>query len=270
KDPYNTYRTPAVEEGVDVPSYVANAKGTSTVVDGSLAVAPAAEHLPVPAADSQEAPLPAAAWRAEGQPRPLLNPHAFYESERKRTYRSLPFWKRCVILLAGPGMNILFTLIAFVVIYSVVGYDIQNTETGEITHIVVDPIRSIQAGFNYIGMVFVAILGLFNPQTAAATVSDSTSLISIAVLSKSAVEQGIISAIMFSAMLSVSLGLMNLLPIPPLDGGRFVVEIVQKIRGKALSPRVMNSLSLAGVALFMLFFIFMVNQDIQRFVFGNW
>ena len=63
---------------------------------------------------------------------------------------------------------------------------------------------------------------------------------------------------------------MNMLPIPPLDGGRFVVEIYQKIRGKAISPKVLNSLSLAGVALFMLFFIFMVNQDVQRFVFGNW
>ena len=206
----------------------------------------------------------------EGQPRPLEDPQAFVEAERARTYRSLPFWKRCVILIAGPGMNVLFALVAFVLIYSVIGYDVQNTETGEVTHILVDPWTSIKAGFNYIGMVFMAILGLFNPQTAAETVSNSTSLVGIAVLSKTAFEQGLVTALSFSAMLSVSLGLMNMLPIPPLDGGRFVVEIYQKIRGKAISPKVLNSLSLAGVALFVLFFLFMVNQDVQRFVFGNW
>lgn len=257
QDKYNTYRTPACE-GVWESSKAQN------LLAGGSAVAAEAVELAEPAVFAQPATY------AEGAPRPLADAAAFYEAERKRTYRSLPFWKRCIILVAGPGMNVLFTLLAFVLIYSVLGYDVQNTETGEISHIIADPIRSITAGFEYIGMVFVAILGLFNPQTAAETVSNSTSLVGIAVLSKTAVEQGLISALMFSAMLSVSLGLMNMLPIPPLDGGRFVVEIYQKLRGKAISPRALNSLSLAGVAAFTLFFLFMVNQDVQRFVLGNW
>lgn len=247
QDKYNTYRTSAFE---GVWEY---GVAPSSPADGSTAL-----------------DLATSATYAEGDPRPLANVGAYYEAERARTYRSLPFWKRCIILVAGPGTNVLFTLLVFILVYSVLGYDVQNTETGEITHILVDPIRSITAGFEYIGMVFVAILGLFNPQTAAETVSNSTSLVGIAVLSKTAVEQGLISALMFSAMLSVSLGLMNMLPIPPLDGGRFVVEIYQKLRGKAISPRALNSLSLAGVAAFTLFFLFMVNQDIQRFVLGNW
>ncbi len=267
KDPYNTYRTPALDLAV---SRSGAAVGLADAGQPQLLASHEVGGPQSLAASRDDGQGKADVVFAEGQPRPLADPRAFLDAERKRTYRNLPFWKRCTILLAGPGMNILFTLVAFVIIYSVVGYDVQDTSTGEITHVVVDPIRSIQAGINYIGMVFVAILGLFNPQTAAATVSDSTSLIGIAVLSKSAVEQGIVSAITFSAMLSVSLGLMNLLPIPPLDGGRFVVEIYQKIRGKAISPRALNGLSLAGVALFMLFFVFMVNQDIQRFVLGNW
>lgn len=265
QDKFNTYRTPEVagythDENDAVPILDTHS-GWSQAPD--LTAVAVMTTPPVAACNI----LP---WGAEGSVRPLDDPQAFFEAERARTYRSLPFWKRCTILLAGPGMNILFTLVAFVLIYSVLGYDVQNTETGEITHIVVDPIRSITAGFQYIGMVFMAILGLFNPQTAAETVSNSTSLVGIAVLSKTAVEQGLISALMFAAMLSVSLGLMNLLPIPPLDGGRFVVEIYQKLRGKPISPRVLNSLSLAGIAAFTLFFLFMVNQDVQRFVLGNW
>ena len=71
-------------------------------------------------------------------------------------------------------------------------------------------------------------------------------------------------------MISTSLGIMNLLPIPPLDGGKFIVEVVQKISRRAVSLRVMNALSLAGMALFLCLFVVMVNQDVQRFIFGNW
>ena len=239
-DKYNTYRVPAIK-----PTRRQIAKATK-------------KNLPVPVACEQ------------GSARPLADPAAFFASEYKQQYRSLPFWKRSVILLAGITVNLLFALAAFVLIYSVMGFDYQNTETGEVYHIVVDPMRAIQAGLTYIGMVVQAVIGLFNPQTAAETVSESTSLMGIAVLSKTAAEEGFQSFLSFTAMLSVSLGIMNLLPIPPLDGGRFVIEIYQRIRRKVVSPRAMNFMSAAGVALFMLFFIVMMNQDIQRFIFGNW
>ena len=206
----------------------------------------------------------------EGEARPLDDPKAFFMSEYKQQYRSLPFWKRSVILIAGPGVNLLFAILAFVLIYSVLGFDYQNTETGAVTHVTVPPLRALEAGFMYIGMVLQAVIGLFNPQTAAETVSNSTSVVGIAVMSKSALEAGFTEALMFTSMLSVSLGIMNMLPIPPLDGGRFVVEIYQRIRRKAISLRAMNYLSFAGMALFLVFFIVMMNQDIQRFIFGNW
>ena len=206
----------------------------------------------------------------EGVPAPLDNPHQAFLSEYRQQYRALPTWKRIVILLAGPGVNLLFAIVAFVLIYSVLGFDYQNPETGEVSHIVVSPLRALEAGFTYIVMVIQAVIGLFNPQTAAETVSNSTSVVGIAVMSKSAFEAGLTSVLSFTAMLSVSLGIMNLLPIPPLDGGRFVVEVYQRIRRKVVGVRAMNYLSFAGMALFMLFFIIMMNQDIQRFVFGNW
>ena len=206
----------------------------------------------------------------EGEPRPLDDAQEFFMNEYRQQYRSLPFWKRAVILLAGPGINLLFAILAFVLIYSVLGFDYQNTQTGEITHVTVPPLRALEAGFMYIGMVVQAVVGLFNPQTAAETVANSASVVGIAVMSKSAFEAGFTNALMFTSMLSVSLGIMNLLPIPPLDGGRFVVEVYQRIRRKVISIRAMNYLSFAGVALFTLFFIVMMNQDIQRFIFGNW
>lgn len=206
----------------------------------------------------------------EGEPRRLEDVDAAFAAEYRQQYRSLPFWKRSVILIAGPGVNLLFAIIAFVLIYSVIGFDYQNATTGEVSHITVSPLKAIEAGFMYIGMVVQAVAGLFNPQTAAETVSQSTSVVGIAVMSKNAIEAGLTDALFFTSMLSVSLGVMNMLPIPPLDGGKFVIEVYQRIRRKMMSLRAVNYLSWAGVALFTLFFIVMMNQDIQRFVFGNW
>lgn len=204
-----------------------------------------------------------------GSARPLDDAHAFYESEYRRQYRSLPFWKRSVILLAGIFVNLLFAVLAFVFVYSVLGIDLQNTQTGEVVHRVIDPLRSVAVGFAYIGMVFQAVAQLFNPQTAAETVSQSSSIVGIAVISKTAAEQGLQSFLSFMAMLSVSLGVMNLIPIPPLDGGRFAVEVYQKASRRLVSEKVMTRLSTVGLALFGLLFVVMMGQDISRFVLGG-
>ena len=205
----------------------------------------------------------------EGEPREFSDAHQLYLAERAQTYRALPFWKRSVILLAGIFANLLFCVVAFVLIYSVFGFDV-TSDAGVVEHVTLDPLTAVQAGLNYIVMVADAVAGLFNPQTAAATVSDSTSIMGMAGMSKSYAEAGPLMFLFFMAMISVSLGIMNLLPIPPLDGGRFVIEIFQKITGRQVGQKAMNIMSLVGMAAFLLFFVFMLNQDIQRFVFGNW
>ncbi len=238
-DEHNTYRTPAFK-----PTRLQIRRAT-------------AKGLPVP--NSYEL----------GAPRPVSSAHEVFESEYRQQYRSLPFWKRSVILIAGPGVNLLFTMFAFVVLYSFIGYD-GLTTTGEVIHITLDPLTALHQGFLYIGSVIEAVAGLFNPATAAETVSSSTSIVGIAVLSRSAFEAGFVSVLSFTAMISVSLGIMNLLPIPPLDGGKFLIEIIEKLRCRVLSPKVVNYISWAGIALFLGFFAIMLNQDIQRFVLGNW
>ena len=72
---------------------------------------------------------------------------------------------------------------------------------------------------------------------------------------------------MFS-LINLYLMFFNLLPIPPLDGGRFVIEVFQKISRKVVTMRALNYLSAAGMILFIGFFLFMANQDIQRIISG--
>lgn len=205
-----------------------------------------------------------------GIPRAVPDPSALFQRESAQQYRSLPFWKRSVILLAGIAVNLIFAMVAFIVIYSVIGFNVTDPATGATSHVVVGPDKAIYAGFSYIGMTVQAIVGLFNPATAAETVSNSTSVIGIAVMSADYFAAGVAEALFFMAVISVSLGLMNLIPIPPLDGGRFLIEIIQKVSRRQVPARVMGYLSLAGMALFVGFFVIMLNQDVQRFVFGNW
>lgn len=243
-------------------------KGPKKTDEYNIYRVPARKLTRMQKARARRAGLEIAPVREEGAPSRLGDPKAFFQGEYHQQYRSLPTWKRMVILLAGPGVNLVFAFLAFVLIYSVIGFDYQDA-SGAVSHVTVDPLRAAEAGLAYIGMVVQAVAGLFNPQTAAETVSQSTSLVGIAVMSKSAFEAGLTSLLTFTAMLSVSLGVMNLLPIPPLDGGRFVIEAYQRIRRKVVGARAMNYLSFAGVALFTLFFIVMMNQDIQRFILGN-
>ena len=217
-----------------------------------------------------EAGKPAPERYAEGQARPVEDAHALFESEYRQQYRSLPFWKRSVILVAGVAVNLLFAIIAFVVVFTFIGADVQYVDTGEIARITLNPLQAVEYGFLYIGAVIQAVAGLFNPATTAEVMEGSTSIVGIAVMSGSAIQAGVSEFLLFMAMISTSLGIMNLLPIPPLDGGRFVIEVFQKIARRTVSLRALNALSLAGMALFLCFFVVMVNQDVQRFIFGNW
>ena len=62
----------------------------------------------------------------------------------------------------------------------------------------------------------------------------------------------------------MSLGFMNLLPIPPLDGGKILVELIQLALRRELSLRVQNAISYVGLAFFLFVFVFVLRNDILR------
>ncbi len=68
-------------------------------------------------------------------------------------------------------------------------------------------------------------------------------------------------------MLSANLGVMNLLPIPALDGGRLVFLIIEAIRGKRVAPEKEGVVHLVGFALLMILMVVILINDITR-IFG--
>lgn len=65
-------------------------------------------------------------------------------------------------------------------------------------------------------------------------------------------------------LLSANLGVMNLLPIPALDGGRLVFLIIEAIRGKRVSPEREGMVHFVGFALLMILMVIVLFQDIMR------
>lgn len=71
----------------------------------------------------------------------------------------------------------------------------------------------------------------------------------------------------FAIMLSANLGVMNLLPLPALDGGRLVFIIVEMIRRKKVPPEKEGMVHLAGLAILMAFMVVVMANDIKNIFF---
>ncbi len=65
-------------------------------------------------------------------------------------------------------------------------------------------------------------------------------------------------------LISANLGVMNLLPIPALDGGRFLFLIIEKIRGKKIKPETEGAIDTVGFVLVMALMIFVCVNDVRN------
>ncbi len=86
-------------------------------------------------------------------------------------------------------------------------------------------------------------------------------------ISSQVANEGFITILNFMAMLSINLGIMNLLPIPALDGGKLVLNIVEGIRRKPLSPESEGKITIVGFAFIMILMVLVTWNDIMRFFF---
>lgn len=86
-------------------------------------------------------------------------------------------------------------------------------------------------------------------------------------VSAQAAEFGWTSVLGLMAMLSINLGIFNLIPIPALDGGKIVMNILEAIRRKPLKPEIESYITLAGVAFMVVLMLVVTWNDILRVFF---
>ena len=77
-------------------------------------------------------------------------------------------------------------------------------------------------------------------------------------------EKGLLPLMSFVAFLSINLGVINLLPLPALDGGHFVLLVLEALRGKPLGSKAMNNIQTVGVVIILALTIFSTVKDITR------
>lgn len=74
----------------------------------------------------------------------------------------------------------------------------------------------------------------------------------------------LINMLYFAVLLSVNLGVMNLLPIPALDGGRLIFLLIELVRGKPVPPEKEGLVHMIGMILLLILMVFVFYNDIAR------
>ncbi len=116
--------------------------------------------------------------------------------------------------------------------------------------------------------VFTTIGLLFN-RSENLGIGDLSGPIGIYSLVSSTASQGLLSIIAFTGFLSINIGLLNLLPIPALDGGRLVFLGLEAITKKPLPRKVENTIINIVFILLLVMFVYVTYNDILRLIAGS-
>jgi len=127
------------------------------------------------------------------------------------------------------------------------------------------PLDAIPAALDYNWrMTVVTVRSLWRMLSARMASDNLSGPITIARLAGHTIESGVDDFLKFLAIISISLGLINLLPIPLLDGGHLLYFAVEAVKGSPPSPRVMLIGQQLGIALIVLLMGFAFYNDIAR------
>lgn len=178
------------------------------------------------------------------------------ESEEKGSFSKASVWRRMAIVVAGATVNILFGIIVYFILVSTVGLQFvdsaKDTFFNRVHYGAISTGEFISSILNSIKMLFVN--GLQTDQ-----------MVGIVGISEVVVKTtGIINYIYLLAVISVSLGVTNLLPIPALDGGKLLILFIEVIRKKPMKMETEAKIQLIGFSILFALFLFVTYNDIVR------
>lgn len=128
-------------------------------------------------------------------------------------------------------------------------------------------VDKIVGGFQEAGATALLIVTALKNLIANFDVKQLGGPVAIYKVSAQAAEFGLASVLGLMAMLSINLGIFNLIPIPALDGGKIVMNILEAIRRKPLKPETESYITLGGVAVMVVLMIVVTWNDIIRVFF---
>ncbi|HFI0672590.1 TPA: RIP metalloprotease RseP [Streptococcus suis] len=125
----------------------------------------------------------------------------------------------------------------------------------------------IIGGFQQAGATAIIVVTALKNLIANFDVKQLGGPVAIYSVSNQAAANGWVSVFNLMAMLSINIGIFNLIPIPALDGGKIVMNILEGIRRKPLKPETESYITLAGVAIMVVLMLVVTWNDIMRVFF---
>lgn len=177
-------------------------------------------------------------------------------SEEEGAFSKASIPKRMAIVLAGATVNIIFGILVYFILVSTVGLKFA------------DPLKDTfinriyyggQATGEFITQLLESIKMMF---TGGVTVDQMTGIVGISEIVVTTT--GIANYINLLALISISLGITNLLPIPALDGGKMLILMIEAIRRKPIKQETEAKIQLLGFSILMILTIYITYNDIVR------
>lgn len=178
------------------------------------------------------------------------------ESDDEGSFSKASVWKRMAIVFAGATVNILFGILVYFILVSTVLIQFADPTKDTISN-------RLNYGAQYTGTF---ILSIFESIKMLFTGGVSTDqMVGIVGISDIVVQTtGVLNYIYLLAVISVSLGVTNLLPIPALDGGKILILLIEVIRRKPMKVETEAKIQLLGFSILFALFIFVTYNDILR------
>ena len=146
-------------------------------------------------------------------------------------------------------------------VYYAIGFNVK-TDSTSILNILHESL------FQTIWMVKLVFVSLGMLLGGKANVSDMSGPVGVVSAMNTAAQSGWLNFLFFAAFLTVNIGVMNLLPLPALDGGRTVFALIELISGKAVPAEKEGIVHLVGFVLLIGLMIFVTWNDISRLISG--
>lgn len=122
------------------------------------------------------------------------------------------------------------------------------------------------SGFTQTWQMMLTLLGaLWSMVSGHFSLNDLGGPVAIFATTSVATSEGLAGVLNFLAFLSLNLGIVNLLPIPALDGGKILLNAIEAIRRKPLSENVETAITLVGVAFLVILMLLVTWNDIERY-----
>ncbi len=122
------------------------------------------------------------------------------------------------------------------------------------------------ATYSYTKLILFAFAGIIKDIVTFNGVSEDVSgPVGIAILTGQFAKQGIVPLLQFMAILSINLAVINFLPIPALDGGRVVFLLIEKVRRKALRPKLEAMIHQIAFLSLILLIILVTFRDLVKY-----